>query len=265
MKYFVHIAYNGWQYHGWQRQLNARSVQQEIEEALANMFKTSISLSGCSRTDTLVHASQFFAHLKTDIELDEDHVFYINKQLPLDITVHNFIKVHRGAHAQKDVLLRSYDYFIHLYKDPLLFHASSYYDLKKLDFNKMNDACQIILENKDFRSLCKRPDLYKTTFCELREMKIFINNDTSRIRFRVSSNRFLQGMVRLMVGRLLQIGRGKLSLDSFSEILSSGQEIPSKLAAFPQGLYLSKVSYPYLDLMPENGFVDMLKRDLEEI
>jgi tRNA pseudouridine38-40 synthase len=265
LKYFLHISYNGTRYQGWQRQPKAISVQQVLEEAMIQLLKENLHLSSCSRTDAGVHAIQFFAHFKTEKELDQKHVYFLNKILPGDISVHDIVPVNRRAHAQKDVIKRSYDYFLHFNKEPMLFDKSTYYDLPKLDTQKMKQACNLLLTTKDFRSLCKRPDTYKTTVCDLSEAKLFFSNDHSRMRFHVTSDRFLQGMIRLIIGRLLQIGSGKLELEEFANILSSGKSIPSKLAAYPQGLYLSKIIYPYLELKPKGNFLVLLCEGLKEI
>ena len=265
LKYFLHLAYNGTRYHGWQRQPKSISVQQVLEEAMIGMLKEDMHLSSCSRTDAGVHSCQFFAHFKTEKELTEKHVGYLNKILPADISVFDIILVHRSAHAQKDVIARTYDYFLHFYKDPMLCNKSTFYDLQNLDFDKMHEACELLLATKDFRSLSKSPDKYSSTLCDLTQATIFVHPNQSRMRLRVTSDRFLQGMIRLIVGRLLQIGTGKLTLSKFSEILAAGESIPSKLATYPQGLYLSKVKYEYITLNQTNSFIEFLSQDLVEM
>ena len=254
MRYFLHIAYNGKSYRGWQRQPNVVTVQEVLEKALQAMFHQKISCMGCGRTDAEVHASQFFLHIDVATSWDFDSIFRLNKMLPDDIAVFDFIPVASTAHAQLDAVERTYDYFIHFYKDPFLNNRSSLYLLKELDFEAMKNAANLLLQYTNYRSFCKRPDLYKHTLCEVSAARLFIDKKQDRLRFQITANRFLQTMIRSIMGRLLEVGKKQLSLDSFESILAKQKTLKHNSLAYPQGLYLSKVNYPYLNISPRTIF-----------
>jgi len=254
VKYFFHIAYKGNHYCGWQRQPNVPSVQEVIETALTKILKTPVSIMGCGHTDAQVHATQFFFHLELDADWDFDLLFRLNKLLPPDIAVFEIIPVKENQHARFDAMQRTYDYLIHTYKDPFLSEGSSLYMEKNLDFDKMKKAADIFGQHKDFKAFCKSPAKYRHTICNISSSKLFINPSGDRIRFQISANRFLSSMVRTMMGTLLEIGRGEFSLDELEQSFVS-HELPEFITpAYPQGLYLSKVTYRYLDILPRIDF-----------
>ncbi len=248
MRYFIHLAYNGKAYRGWQRQPDVVSVQEVLEQQLKLMLHQPITCIGCGRTDAEVHASQYFMHIDVEAELDFDAVFRLNKMLPDDIAVFDFIPVEEKAHARYDAKLRTYDYFLHFYKNPFLKDHSSFYQLKSLDFAAMQKAATLLTKYQDFRSLCKRPDLNKHTLCEIKDARLFLNAKGTRLRFQISSNRFLQAMIRLIMGQLLEVGTGKSTLATFESILAEQKPLRYFTLAYPQGLYLSKVNYPFLNV-----------------
>jgi len=248
VKHFFHIAYKGNRYSGWQRQPNVPNIQEVIETSLAKILKVPVTIMGCGRTDAQVHATQFFFHLELDEGWDFDLLFRLNKLLPPDIAVFEIIPVKDNQHARFDAMQRTYDYLIHTYKDPFLSEGSSLYMEKNLDFDKMKKAAAIFERHKDFRAFCKSPAKYRHTICNISSSKLFINPLGDKIRFQISSNRFLTSMVRTMVGTLLEIGRGEFSLDELEQSFVSN-ELPEFITpAYPQGLYLSKVTYRYLDI-----------------
>ncbi len=265
MRYFLHIGYNGAQYHGWQNQPNVVSVQEVLESKLSKMLKQRIICHGCGRTDAKVHASQYFLHFDFEQIVDSDFVFTINKLLPDDIAVFEIIPVNPGANAQLDALKRTYDYFIHFSKDPFLSNFSTLYLLKNLDFEKMKKAVTLLTKYKDYHSFCLTPNVYKTTLCKISCAKLFLNEEKTRMRFQITSNRFLKGMIRTLVGRLLEIGRGKLSLEKFENALNNNEPLHFNKIAYPQGLYLSKVEYPYLNIPTKSTFSGMLNQQLKTI
>ncbi|WP_256001853.1 tRNA pseudouridine synthase A [Pedobacter deserti] len=254
MRYFFHIGYNGLRYSGWQKQPGLPNIQGVIEQALSDIFKTRIEVVGCGRTDAHVHATQFFFHVDLPQSWDFDLVFRINKILPVGIAVFDIIPVAENRHARFDAVLRSYDYFMHFYKDPFLNGLSSFYLLDNLKFDEMKRAVGLLPFYKDYRCFCTGPDKYEHTICNVMSATLAIDPRGDKLRFHISSNRFLAKMIRIIMGQLLKIGRGSLSVDEFQSYLVT-RSIPKFLdPAHPQGLYLSKVTYPYLNLPARTDF-----------
>ena len=263
MRYFLHIGYNGAAYRGWQRQINVNSVQEVLETNLSKMLNERIIVHGCGRTDAQVHASQYFLHFNYEKEIDFDFIFRINKMLPHDISVFDIIPVHENANAQRDAVKRTYDYFIHFYKDPFLRQFSTLYLLDHLDFDEMKKAVSLFTIHKDYQSLCISPDIYQSTICEVSSAQLFITQKEDRLRFQICSNRFLRGMIRSIIERLLEIGLGKLTVEELNNGLNGGQVNYSNHRAYPQGLYLSKVEYRYLNVERKSDFANMLENRLD--
>jgi len=237
-------------------------VQEVLETTLAKLLKTEVGINGCGRTDAHVHASQYFFHADIERDLDERFFFLLNKNLPDDIAVFDIIPMQGLCHARFDAVQRGYDYFIHTYKDPFLSGFSSLYLNPKLDLDKMKVAVALLPKYKDYRAFCKMPDKLDNTICNVSSAGLFVNADGDKIRFQISANRFLGKMVRIIIGRLLEIGEGKMSVDQFEHHLVSGETPKIIIPAHPQGLYLSKISYRYLDIAPSTTFVRMLKTDV---
>lgn len=254
MRYFVHIGYRGTKYFGWQRQADKPSVQEVIEDCLSRIFKTPISIYGCGRTDTGVHASQYFFHMDIEKPWDFDLLFRMNRLLPDDISLFDIIPVDADKHARHNAIRREYDYYIHMYKDPFLNENSSFYLRKSFDLEQMKKAVSLLPKYNDYRAFCKSPDKNEHTICQVTGASLYINDIGNRIRFNISSNRFLGRMIRILSRKLIDIGDGKLSVDEFESHLIS-KKIPAKLLpAYPRGLFLSKVSYPFLDLKPKSVY-----------
>ncbi len=258
MRYFLHIAYNGNNFRGWQKLPGIISVQQVIETILSQVLKVEISIIGCGRTDAQVHASQFFFHFDTDTELNFDLLFRLNKCLPKDIVVYDVIRMEGAPHARFDAIQRSYDYFIHTQKDPYLVGLSSFYPLADPDLNNMNKAVGLLTSYSDYGCFCKSPLKYEHTICNVSKASLYTDNEQTRLRFHISSNRFLAGMIRIIVGKLLEIGNGKLTVEEFEQYLRTKVTPKTIIPAYAQGLYLSKVTYPYLNLSPRPVFGKML-------
>lgn len=264
MRYFFHIAYRGNNYSGWQRHKNANTVQQIIEEALGQILKYPVAINGCGRTDAGVNASQYFFHVDILKEWNFDLKFRLNRLLPEDIAVFDIIAMQGLPHARFDATKRTYNYFIHTEKDPFLSGISSFYQLSHLDFDNMNRAVALLTKYNDYRAFCTTPDKNEHTICYVSQAQLFTDLSSKRIRFQVSSNRFLSKMIRIITGKLLKIGTGKLSVDEFESYLIT-KETPKTLdPAYPQGLYLSKIIYPYLDLEPNSSFMIPDKYDNNE-
>lgn len=260
LRYFAHISYNGLTYNGWQKQAKVQNVQGVIENALTQIFKKPIFINGCGRTDAQVHASQFFFHFDLEDQWDFDLIFRLNKILPMNIAVYDIIPMEGTPHARFDAVQRSYDYFLHTYKDPFLNGLSSYYLLQDLRLDQMKAAVDLLPKYKDYRAFCTSPDKYEHTLCYVRSASLLIDEKAEKMRFRISSNRFLGKMIRIIMGQLLKIGKGQLSVEEFESHLITRQTPELILPAHPQGLYLSKVTYPYLDLAPRVDFSAVLQK-----
>jgi tRNA pseudouridine38-40 synthase len=261
LRYFFHIAYNGHNYSGWQKQPKVNSVQEVIENKLSQAFKTPLTINGCGRTDAQVHASQFFFHVDIAEDWDFDLIFRLNKLLPHNISVFDIIPMDGKAHARFDAVQREYDYYIHTYKDPFLSQLSSYYNYKDLNLAEMARAASLLPNYKDYRALCTTPDKNEHTICYVKEASLYTSASGDNLRFHISSNRFLGKMIRIITGKLLKIGTGNMSVAEFEHLLIT-KETPKLLEpAHPTGLYLSKVTYPYLNLPVRTEFSGLGKKD----
>ena len=214
---------------------------------------------GCGRTDAQVHASQFFFHADIDNDWNYDLIFRLNKILPDDIAIFEIIPVEENHHARFDASQRTYDYFIHTYKDPFLSNASSLYLEKNLDIDKMKEATALLTQYNDFRALCKTPANYRTTICNVSSAILYTDASGDKLRFQISADRFLGRMIRIIMGKFLDIGRGVLSVEEFENYLITKETPKTFDPAYPQGLYLSKVTYPYLDIPPRAEFSTILQ------
>ncbi len=249
MRYFVHLAYNGLSYNGWQKQSVGVSVQSIIEEQFEKIFKAPINTICCGRTDASVHASQFFIHFNLSKEFDiPATVFRLNKTLPNNIVIFDIIPVSEISHARFDATHRRYDYLIHTQKDPFMHGLSCLYTDAELNLNAMNSAVQLFTKYDDYRSFCTSPDSYEHTICRVSGAKLFSNEAQTRIKFQIDSNRFLGKMIRILINKLFEVGRGELSVNELEQHFIDKSTPKLIIPADPRGLYLSKVTYPYLDL-----------------
>ena len=238
-------------------------MQEVIERVLFKLFKKEVIVYGCGRTDAGVHASQYVLHINLEEAPLFDLKFRLNKNLPDEIVVFDIIEVKENQHSRYHASARTYDYFIHWKKDPVLFRHSSFYEELVVDFDLMRKAVVLISKTKDFKPLCKQPDLYKNTLCQITNCELFVNEEQGRLRFSITSNRFLRGMIRYCVFFLLQVGSGIITLEEFEQILKQEKLWLQKRPAFPNGLFLSKVEYPFLELTNCHQLIRMLKVGLE--
>jgi tRNA pseudouridine38-40 synthase len=242
MRYFLHVSYNGTRYNGWQTQPNARAVQQVLDESLHTIFQTEIHTVGSGRTDTGVHASEQLVHLDLPFQINlEETVFRLNKILPNDISLNTIFEVGPEAHARFDAIARTYEYRISLKKNPFLAEFA-YYLSRKPDLEKMNEAAQLLLGFQDFTAFSKVKGDTKHYNCHLYEAAWKQENEL--LIFTIRANRFLRGMVRLIVGTLLSVGKGKISVSEFGKIIKSQDRSKASGAAPAEGLFLTKVEYP---------------------
>ena len=208
---------------------------------------------------SIIHASQFFFHIDLVQEWDFDLFFRLNKILPPDIAVFDIIPMQGLCHARFDAVERTYDYFIHTYKDPFLGDYSALYAGCNFDLDKMKLAIALLPQYKDYRAFCKSPDRNDHTLCNVMAAELFADATGDRLRFRITANRFLSKMVRSITGRLLEVGKGAISVDEFESYLIHTETPRIIIPAYPQGLYLSKVTYPYLDIPARAGFSALLQ------
>jgi tRNA pseudouridine38-40 synthase len=254
LRYFFHIGYNGFQYHGWQRHAPHLTIQEVLEVNLSKLLKEPVTILGCGRTDAQVHATQYFFHLNTDKELNNEIIFRLNKMLPEDIAVFDIIPVTDDAHAQYNAVKRTYDYFIHTYKDPFLNRFSYLYSEKVLNTDKIKQALAFLTKYNDYYAFCKSPEKQEHTICNITSAQLFSDAKGEKLRIQISSNRFVRGMIRAIAAKLLKVGTGEITVAKFENYLISKETLTGIEFAPAQGLYLSKVIYPFLDIPARTDF-----------
>ncbi|MBS1680930.1 MAG: tRNA pseudouridine(38-40) synthase TruA [Bacteroidetes bacterium] len=242
MRYFFEISYNGSNYHGWQNQANAVGVQHVVEHALSKLMREKIAIVGSGRTDTGVHCAQQFFHADFNKELNADELLHrLNSFLPKDIAIRSIRKVRDTAHARYDAHVRAYEYKITTKKDPLL-TGNAFYFFKPIDVSAMNRAAKLLLGEHDFTSFSKVNTDVNHFRCTVKKARWTKKKDL--LLFEISANRFLRGMVRALVGTLLDVGTGKISVDGFRKIIDSKDRKKAGMNVPAEGLYLIKVNYP---------------------
>lgn len=242
-RFFLQLAYNGSDYHGWQFQPNAPSVQELVEGALTLLLRETTEIVGAGRTDTGVHASFYVAHFETAVPLDEDEKFCkrLNGILPYSIRVDQLFEVDSDLHARFSASSRTYRYFINTRKDPFLDHLTAFVPYP-LDVEKMNNAARLLISTSDFTSFSKLHTDVKTNLCKVSKAE-WISRDGQLI-FEICADRFLRNMVRAIVGSLIDVGRGKCSINQFAAIIDSRNRGMAGASAKAKGLFLSDIQYP---------------------
>ena len=269
-RYFIHLAYNGACYNGWQTQPELPTVQLTLEKALSTLLRTPIAVVGCGRTDTGVHASDFYAHFDAEGAVDCNQlVFKLNNLLPPDIAIYDIFPVADNAHARFDATARTYQY--HVSDRRLPFRQGQYCRIYfKPDIALMNEAARVLMEYEDFTSFAKLHTQVKTNICHLSEARwdfVPVKSYELRVKseadadeklrtqnselitdyewvFTIRSNRFLRNMVRSVTGTLLDVGRGKLTIDGMREIIEKKDRCAAGVSMPACGLFLTKVEYP---------------------
>ena len=243
MRYFIELSYNGQNYHGWQKQPNAVSIQETIEKALSLLLGYEILVIGCGRTDTGVHASQFFLHFDIDKEIDnKELLFKLNAFLPNDIVIDKIVLVSNDSHARFSAIYRSYEYRVHLGKNPFLYDTTWQVQNQKIDIVKMNDAAKILFEYENFKCFSRSKTDVKTYNCSVTNAEW--KKRGKLLIFYITSNRFLRNMVRAIVGTLLEVGQGKMSIDDFRKVIESKDRTQAGASVKAKGLFLTEVGYP---------------------
>ena len=240
MRYFIDISYNGKNYHGWQIQKNAVTVQSTIQDVISKILGKSTDIVGSGRTDTGVHAKSQVAHFDVNKEVDNDFIYRVNAFLPQDISINSVSQVIDNSHARFDAISREYIYKIHDLKSPFLDGLSTFYN-KKINIDLINEACSTIMKNSDFQSFSKVKTEVKNFNCTISHASIRRKNNFYLFKF--CANRFLRGMVRALVGTLLQLNEGKINLKEFKLIFEKKNREYAGPSAPPYGLYLNKVNY----------------------
>ena len=241
MRYFIELSYKGTNYHGWQIQPDASSVQEEITKALATILQEKILLVGAGRTDAGVHASQMFAHVDTVKKLSNNYVHKLNAILPNDIVIKSIKEVSGETHARFDAVSRTYEYRVLLGRDPFLLETTWQLHQKNLQIEKMNEAANLLFKYEDFESFSKVKTDVNTFNCTI--MKAVWTLEDKHLIFHIKANRFLRNMVRAIVGTLLEVGLGKKTVEDFRKIIESKKRSEAGLSVPAKGLFLTEVCY----------------------
>jgi len=242
VRYFLEIAYHGANFHGWQVQDNAKSVQGEINDKLSKLLREDIFVHGSGRTDTGVHCAQQYAHFDSSSPFNPaDLQHKLNAFLDEDISILSLRKVKAEAHARFDALSRAYVYKIVHQKNPFTTGLACFFP-HNLDLDLMNQAAGILLQYSDYQAFCKTRVVVNNYRCSISEA--YWKSDQDHTEFHIKANRFLRGMVRLLTGAMLQVGTGKLTLSEFEEKIQSKSQDSNRYAAPAHGLYLAEVCYP---------------------
>jgi tRNA pseudouridine38-40 synthase len=243
MRYFVWFSYDGGRYHGWQLQPNGVTVQSELQRCLSVLLRREVSVTGAGRTDAGVHARRMAAHFDVDAlpMTTQDLVHRLNGMLPYDIGVYGIEAVADDMHARFSALARTYRYYVHTRKDPFLrqYSLELHY---RLDYGLMNEAAGILMEYDDFGAFCKAGSDVKTTICHVTHARWHQTSDTTWY-FEITANRFLRNMVRAVVGTLVEVGRHRLSLADFRQVIEHGSRTQAGESMPAKALFLEDVRY----------------------
>ena len=242
MRYFVTFSYDGSRYHGWQIQPNGDSVQAQLQRALSLLLRSETIVTGAGRTDAGVHARMMVAHFDFPDELDGQQLTYkLNKLLPRDIAVSRVERVGDDMHARFSATSRMYHYYLHTEKNPFLSFTSCELHYP-LDFKKMNDAARLLLEYEDFGAFCKAHADVKTTICHVTAAE-WHQTSPSTWYFEIRANRFLRNMVRAVVGTLIDVGRGRVTMEEFKKIVEGKKRTEAGESMPAHALFLEDITY----------------------
>ena len=243
MRFFITLSYDGTRYHGWQVQPNGPSVQEKLQWALSTILRQDIQVTGAGRTDAGVHARMMVAHFDVETMVYElqDLTYKLNRLLPQDIAIQMMEPVSDEIHARFSATSRTYHYYIHTVKDPFLraYSCELHYPL---DFQLMNEAAAILMTYEDFGAFCKAHADVKTTLCHITAAQ-WHQTSPSSWYFEITANRFLRNMVRAVVGTLIDVGRGRLSLDDFRKVIEGKRRTEAGESMPANALFLEEVKY----------------------
>lgn len=242
MRYFVNLSYDGTRYHGWQIQPNGDSVQARLQGALSLLLRSEIIVTGAGRTDAGVHARMMVAHFDFEGALDGRQLTYkLNKLLPRDIAVRSVERVADDLHARFSATSRMYRYYLHTEKNPFLSFTSCELHYP-LDFSRMNEAAKVLMEYDDFGAFCKAHADVKTTLCHVTVAE-WVQTSPTTWYFEIRANRFLRNMVRAVVGTLIDVGRGRVTLDNFRKIIEGKKRTEAGESMPAHALFLEDITY----------------------
>lgn len=241
-RYFIRLAYNGSNYHGWQVQENAHTVQAEINEKLSLILGEQINVVGCGRTDTGVHARAFYAHFESEAVKNSlvDLRYKLDRFLPLDIVIFDVFEVASDMHARFSAINRTYRYYINQVKDPFL-NGQSYFYQGPIDVEKMKTASTYLLDYNDFTSFSKLHTQTNNNNCQIQLANWECSDD--QLIFTITADRFLRNMVRAIVGSLLEIGKGKLEPEDLKTIIEARDRSKAGFSVPAEGLFLEEITY----------------------
>lgn len=245
MRYFIKFSYLGTEFHGSQRQPNGITVQETMEQALKMIFREDVPLTFAGRTDAGVHAREMYAHFdlaNCQLPIAPNLVFRLNGILPNSIAIHDIVPVTDEAHARFTAKSRTYEYHIVDHKDPFL-HDLATRVRPGLDFNAMNEAAKYLIGKQDFASFCRSNTDVKTTICDLTYAHWEVKENGHAV-FTITADRFLRNMVRAVVGTLFEVGRGKMTIEQFAEVITQHTRTAAGDSAPAEGLYLTQIIYP---------------------
>ena len=243
LRYFIKLAYKGTNYHGWQVQPNAITVQELLNKSFSTIFRSPLEVVGAGRTDTGVHAEEFFAHVDIENEFNpQEIIFKLNGLLPNDIVVYDIFETTENAHARFDAASRSYEYRIFLGKSPFLTETAWQLITTKLAIDKMNEAADILKTHTNFKCFSRSNSDVRTYNCNI--MQAGWKQTGQLLVFHITADRFLRNMVRAIVGTLIEIGKGKMTLAEFKSVIESENRCNAGPSAPAQGLFLTRVTYP---------------------
>ena len=246
-RYFAELAYKGTYFCGWQKQEGQHSVQAAIEEALFTILRERIEVLGCGRTDTGVHARQYFLHFDFAGTFPEHFLSRLNRVVGADVAFYRIDEVAPQAHARFDAVSRSYEYHIETRKNPFSQESAYFFPQSgQLNFTRMQEAANLLLQYEEFYPFCKSNTDVKTMKCFVQRSEWIKEEQSGKMIFYITANRFLRGMVRLIVGMCINLGMGNITLDELKAALESQSRLKRSHSVPPQGLFLTDIVYPFM-------------------
>lgn len=244
MRYFLKLAYDGTPFHGWQRQPNAMSVQQKIEDSLSIILQNPTEICGAGRTDAGVHAREMYAHVDLPDEVDPTRLLSsLARMVGPSIAIYDLLPVRSEGHARFDAISRSYKYYITMRRDPFLYNYAHLME-RTPDVERMNEAARVLLQTSDFTSFAKLHSDALTNICKVSKAEWSMNPESGILVFEIKADRFLRNMVRAVVGTLIEVGTGKLTIDGFMDVIEAKDRCHAGVSMPAKGLFLEKIVYP---------------------